>query len=96
MAALGAAEAEALGAAEAAAVADEAMDDAVEEEAEEEATRMCELCNTEQPRSQTTEVTRDHANQVMNGYGCCDTTACKLRALGERGRGGRSGARQQR
>jgi hypothetical protein len=60
-----------------------------------EGTRMCELCNTEQPRNQTEEVRRDHANQVMNGFGCCDKEACMARALEVRGRGARTSARRQ-
>ena len=56
-------------------------DDANMDSGEEEDTRMCELCNTRQPISATTLVRRDHANQPMNGYGCRDSAACKVRAV---------------
>ena len=41
------------------------------------------------------EVRRDHANQVMNGFGCCNKEACMARALEVRGRGARTSAWRQ-
>ena len=41
--------------------------------------RHCELCNHDFPALQVPRISRDHAGHAMNGYGCANSEACKLR-----------------